>query len=282
MVEIREENTLVLMQAVAEATAQAAGRLAMSYLIQNKPLEVETKGPQDFVTAVDRQVEQLIRTKLREAFPDHAILGEEYGLEQQGAPIVWIVDPIDGTSNFMLDRPNWCVSIGATINGKAVLGVIFDPTKDELYSAAAGRGATRNGEPIHVNANATSSKAVFGVGFASAKSIEAHAQQITHILKSGCEYRRFGSSAMLLAHIADGRIDGYADARTGVWDAIAGMVLVREAGGVTQDFIESGDQAGSILAAAPGVAEIAARLLAIDLGEELGQSAQSSSDPIPA
>lgn len=260
-----EEKTLALMQAVAEAAAQAAGRLALSYLTQKKPLEIETKGPQDFVTAVDKAVELLIRRRLREAFPDHAILGEEFGLDRQGARVVWILDPIDGTSNFMRDRPSWCVSIGTTIDGKPVLGVIFDPVRDELYSAAAGRGATRNGVPISVNKDTTLYKPVFGVGFTSGKSVAAHAQLISHILDHGCEYRRFGSSAMLLAHVADGRLDGYADAKTSVWDVIAGLVLVREAGGVVEDFIESGAQSGSILAAAPGAAETASRLLAIDL-----------------
>lgn len=264
MVMAQEEKTLALMQAVAEAAAQAAGRLALSYLIQNKPLEIETKGPQDFVTAVDKAVELLIRERLREAFPDHTILGEEFGLDKQGARVVWVLDPIDGTSNFMRDRPSWCVSIGATIDGKPVLGVIFDPIRDELYSAAAGRGATRNGAPISVNKDTTLYKPVFGVGFTSGKSVAAHAQLISHILDHGCEYRRFGSSAMLLAYVADGRLDGYADAKTSVWDVIAGLVLVCEAGGVVEDFIESGAQSGSILAAAPGAAETASLLLAID------------------
>lgn len=259
-----DENALVLMQAVAEATAKAAGRLALSYLIENKPLEIETKGPQDFVTAVDKAVEVLIRNRLRAAFPNHAILGEEFGLDKEGARVVWVLDPIDGTSNFMRDRPSWCVSIGATVEGKPVLGVIFDPVKDELYSAAVGQGATRNGQPITVNQDDTLNKAVFGVGFTSGKSVSAHARQISHILDHGCEYRRFGSSAMMLAHVADGRLDGYADARTSVWDVIAGLVLVREAGGVVEDFIESGAQSGSIMAAAPRAAQTVSLLLAID------------------
>jgi len=261
---MQEEKTLVLMQIVAEATVQAAGRLALSYLTENKPLEIETKGPQDFVTAVDKHVELLIRNRLRQAFPDHTILGEEFGLDKEGARVVWILDPIDGTSNFMRHRPSWCVPIGATIEGKPALGVIFDPINDEMFSAAVGRGATRNGQPISVNQDTTLNKSVFGVGFTSGKSVAAHAQQISHILDHGCEYRRFGSSAMMLAHVADGRLDGYADARTSVWDVIAGLVLVREAGGVVQDFIESGAESGSILAAAPGAAETASLLLAID------------------
>jgi myo-inositol-1(or 4)-monophosphatase len=261
---VREENMLALMQAVAETTALAAGRMALAHLIQNKPLEIETKGPQDFVTAVDRAVELLIRNRLHDVFPDHAILGEEFGLDHEDARVVWVLDPIDGTANFMRDRPSWCVSIGATIDGKPVLGVIFDPVKDELYSATAGRGATRNGVPITVNMDLTRYKPVFGVGFTSDKSIAAHTRQISHILEHGCEYRRFGSSAMMLAHIADGRLDGYADALTSVWDVIAGLVLVREAGGVVEDFIASGAQSGSILAAAPGAAETASLLLAID------------------
>ena len=222
---------------------------------------------------MDKAVELLIRKRLRQAFPDHAILGEEFGLDKEGARVVWILDPIDGTSNFMCDRPSWCVSIGATVEGKPVLGVIFDPVKDELYSAAAGRGATRNGEPISVNKDTTLRKSVFGVGFTSGKSVAAHAQQISHILSHGCEYRRFGSSAMMLAHVADGRLAGYADARTSVWDVIAGLVLAREAGGVVEDFIESGAQSGSILAAAPGAAETAARLLTIDLKDGREQAA---------
>lgn len=270
---MNDEKTLALMQAVAEATVVAAGRLALSFLTRDKPLEIEVKGPQDFVTAVDKAVELLIRQRLHEAFPDHAILGEEFGLDRDGARIVWILDPIDGTSNFMRDRPGWCVSVGATLEDKPVLGVIFDPVKDELYSAVAGRGATRNGDPISVNRDSTLQKSVFGVGFTSGKSVAAHTRLIGHILNRGCEYRRFGSSAMMLAQVADGRLDGYADARTSVWDVIAGLVLVREAGGVVEDFIETGAQSGAILAAAPGVAATASVLLAIDLDEHREEAA---------
>jgi len=259
-----DQQMLARMQGVAEAVAQAAGRLALSHLRDSKPLEIETKGPQDFVTAVDKAVERLIRQRLAETFPDHAILGEEFGLDREGQRVVWVLDPIDGTSNFMRDRPSWCVSIGAAIEGRPVLGVINDPVMDELYSAADGRGATRNGEPISVNRDDSAGNAVFGVGFTSGKSVAAHARQISHILEHGAEYRRFGSSAMMLAQVADGRLDGYADGRTSVWDVIAGLVLVREAGGVVESFVESGAEVGAILAASPAAAETAARLLAID------------------
>jgi myo-inositol-1(or 4)-monophosphatase len=258
------EVKLQQMRAVAEAAAQAAGRLALSYLQQSKPLQIEVKGPQDFVTAVDKEVELLLRQRLHACFPDHAILGEEFGLDREGASVVWVLDPIDGTSNFMRDRPGWCVSIGALVDQRPVLGVIYDPVKDELYSAVTGMGATRNGEPIFVHREATMRKAVFGVGFTSGKSVEAHAQQISHILNNGCEYRRFGSSAMMLAQVADGRLDGYADGLTCIWDVLAGLVLVREAGGVVEDFVASGAERGAILAAAPRVAKIMGHLLEID------------------
>lgn len=259
------DQMLNQMRSVAEAGAQSAGRLALSYLHQNKPLEIEVKGPQDFVTAVDKAVEQLLRSKLQACFPEHAILGEEYGLDREGARIVWVLDPIDGTSNYMRDRPGWCISIGAMVDQRPMVGVIYDPVKDELYSAATGQGATRNNERICVNAEATLRKAVFGVGFASAKSAEAHARQVLHILSHGCEYRRFGSSALMLAQIADGRLDGYADGLTCIWDVLAGLVLVREAGGVVEDFIASGHEKGAILAAAPRAAEMMGDLLAMDL-----------------
>src|SRR5690554_2697394 len=156
-----DQQMLARMQGVGEAVAQAAGRLALSHLRDSKPLEIESKGPQDFVTAVDKAVERLIRQRLGETFPDHAILGEEFGLDREGQRVVWVLDPIDGTSNFMRDRPSWCVSIGAAIEGRPVLAVIYDPVKDELYSAADGRGATRNGEPISVNHDDSAGKAVF-------------------------------------------------------------------------------------------------------------------------
>ncbi|MDD7973592.1 inositol monophosphatase family protein [Roseinatronobacter alkalisoli] len=275
------EVELQQMRVVAETGAQAAGQSALSYLRQSKPLQIEVKGPQDFVTAVDKEVEWLLRRRLQDSFSDHAILGEEFGLDREGASVVWVLDPIDGTSNFMRDRPGWCVSVGAMVDQQPVLGVIYDPVKDELYSAVTGMGATRNGEPIFVNREATLGKAVFGVGFTSGKSVEAHAQQISHILNNGCEYRRFGSSAMMLAHVADGRLDGYADGLTCIWDVLAGLVLVREAGGTIEDFTASGAERGAILAAAPWAAEMIGYLLEIDrkalpgLAENPGETARS-------
>ncbi|NUB45974.1 inositol monophosphatase [Fertoebacter nigrum] len=258
------EVQLHQMRGAAEAAAQAAGRLALSYLRQSKPLQIEVKGPQDFVTAVDKEVERLLRQRLQASFPDHAVLGEEFGLDREGASTVWVLDPIDGTSNFMRDRPGWCISVGAMVDQQPVLGVIYDPVKDELYSAATGQGATRNGDPISVSRDATLRKAVFGVGFSSGKSVQAHADQIIHILNNGCEYRRFGSSAMMLAQVADGRLDGYADGLTCIWDVLAGLVLVQEAGGVVEDFAASGAEKGAVLAAAPGAAEFLRQLMEID------------------
>ncbi|MDR6288285.1 myo-inositol-1(or 4)-monophosphatase [Inquilinus ginsengisoli] len=258
-----DQQTLALMRIVAEALARAGGQLARAHLAGHKALEIESKGPQDFVTVVDKAVETLIRGRLQEIFPDHAVLGEEFGLDRQGARIVWGLDPIDGTANFLRDRPVWCVSIGATIDGKPALGVIYEPVRDELYSAVAGQGATRNGTPIKVNAAARPDSAMIGVGYSPGKHVEAHVRQIGHILAHGGEYRRLGSSAMSLAYVADGRFDGYAAAHTNAWDVMAGLVLVKEAGGVTDDFIESGVQSGPVTAAAPGVAALAQQLKAL-------------------
>jgi myo-inositol-1(or 4)-monophosphatase len=258
-----DQQTLALMRIVAEALARAGGQLALAHLADHKALEIESKGPQDFVTVVDKAVETLIRGRLQEIFPDHAVLGEEFGLDRQDARIVWGLDPIDGTANFLRDRPVWCVSIGATIDGKPALGVIYEPVRDELYSAAAGQGATRNGTPIKVNAAARPDSAMIGVGYAPGKHIDGHVRQIGHILAHGGEYRRLGSSAMSLAYVADGRFDGYAAAHTNAWDVMAGLVLVQEAGGVTHDFIESGAQSGPVTAAAPGVAALAKQLMGL-------------------
>lgn len=258
-----DRQTLALMRIVAEALARAGGRLALAHLAEHRDLAIEAKGPQDFVTAVDKAVETLIRGRLKEIFPDHAVLGEEFGLDREGARIVWGLDPIDGTANFLRDRPVWCVSIGATIDGKPALGVIYEPVRDELYSAVAGQGATRNGTPIAVNAAARPDTAVIGVGYSPGRKIEEHVRQVGHILTHGAEYRRLGSSAMSLAYVADGRFDGYAAAHTNAWDVMAGLVLVREAGGVIDDFIESGAQSGPVTAAAPGVADLARQLRAL-------------------
>ncbi|WP_225766341.1 inositol monophosphatase [Inquilinus sp. Marseille-Q2685] len=258
-----DQQTLALMRIVAEALARAGGRLALAQLAERRDLAVEAKGPQDFVTAVDKAVETLIRGRLREIFPDHAVLGEEFGLDRQGARIVWGLDPIDGTANFMRGRPIWCVSIGATVDGKPALGVIYDPVHDELYSAVAGQGATRNGTPIAVNAAARPEAAVIGVGYAPGRKVDAHVRQIDHLLSHGAEYRRIGSSALLLAYTADGRVDGFSAAPINAWDVLAGLVLVREAGGVTDDFIESGAQSGPVTAVAPGVADLARQLRAL-------------------
>ncbi|MFO1060069.1 MAG: inositol monophosphatase family protein [Dongiaceae bacterium] len=241
---------------VAMAVAREAGGLAARLRAAPERLGVELKGPQDFVTAADRAVERLIAERLGAAFPDDGFLGEEgVGGGGGAADRLWVVDPIDGTANFVRGRAEWCVSIGLVADGRPALGVIYHPAADQLFSAGRGQGARRNGEPIRVSGAVSLDGATVGLDYSFSEPREVHAGHVAAVLARGCEYRRNGSAALSLAHVADGRLDGFVELRLKPWDVVAGIVLVEEAGGWASDFLAGdGLQRGNpMIAAAPGV-----------------------------
>jgi myo-inositol-1(or 4)-monophosphatase len=177
-----------------------------------------------------------------------------------------VIDPIDGTHNFLTGIPFWCVSLALVTGGEAKLGLIYDPTADELFSAAAGAGAFLNGAPMRVSGETDLGRARLCVGFSYRRPVSDHVRAIEACLTAGCEYLRLGSGALALAYVAAGRFDGYWERHMNSWDAAAGIALVREAGGWTNDFPagEGLERGNEILAATPGLVEQFKELSGLD------------------
>jgi myo-inositol-1(or 4)-monophosphatase len=241
----------------AQAIAREAGELALRYRAAPETLDIAFKGPQDFVTEADRAVERLITARLRAAFPGDAILGEEYGSSGslKDAPVIWAIDPIDGTANFAAGRPDWCVSIGALVGGYPTLGVIHQPVLDDLYAARAGQGATRNGMPIAVRHCSDRAESTVCFEYSVGTDIDRYLALLDPHLRVGGEFRRNGSAAVSLAQIAAGVLDGFVELHLNLYDVLAGIVLVREAGGWTNDFIrlDALNEPNLMIAAVPGI-----------------------------
>jgi myo-inositol-1(or 4)-monophosphatase len=242
---------------VVESVAKEAGRLAASFHAKTDGLQVEMKGPQDFVTAADRAAERLIIERLSAAFPGSAFLGEEGGSQGSvaGAQMLWVIDPIDGTANFVRDRAEWVVSIGLLEAGEPTLGVIYQPSMDRLYAAERGYGAALNGKPIRVSETASLAAATIVLESSLGPHGAAQLKLIGGLRDRGGEYSRLGSAALSLALVADGRIDGFHAAFLNSWDVAAGIVLVREAGGWTSDFFagEGLLKGNSLVAGSPAI-----------------------------
>ena len=246
------------------AIAREAGALARRrFRPRPSALSLTFKGPQDYVLASDAEVEALIRLRLHEAFPQDAFFGEEGGGEFGGgtagtAQGTWVVDPIDGTANFARGIPHWCVSLAYVRAGEAEIGVIHDPMHHELYAAARGRGATLDGEIVRVSGLAEIAQATVEAGWSTRVPRAAYVGAVDRLKETGAAVRRSGSGALALAYVAAGRQEAYLELHMNAWDALAGLVLVREAGGWTNDYLarEGLTQGNPILACTPELAEV--------------------------
>lgn len=216
----------------------------------------EMKGPQDFLTVTDAAVEKLVRERLAGLFPEDGFVGEESGTAPGEA--VWVVDPIDGTANFARRIPHYCISIAFAARNEILLGAIYDPAHDELYFARKGRGATRNGAAISVSPVADPQSACVEMGWSARVPNATYLEVVAKILAAGANIRRAATGALGLAYVADGRSDAYAELHMFPWDCLAGLLLVREAGGRVCDFLAADglESGGRVLAAAPGVAAL--------------------------
>ncbi len=226
------------------AIAREAGALLMHYFHQH--LKVEYKGDADLVTAADRASEVLIRERIQQQFPGHDVLGEEQGLNDQGSEYRWYVDPLDGTTNFAHGYPVFCVSMALERrssdelgDGQSVriAGVVYDPTRDELFSAEQGRGAQLNGEKIHVSQIAKLNECLVATGFPSHKRHKNPNIYFYHQITLRTHgVRRAGSAALDLCCVASGRFDGFWEFNLNPWDTAAGVLIVEEAGGQVSRF----------------------------------------------
>jgi myo-inositol-1(or 4)-monophosphatase len=241
----------------AQGVVREAGQVALERYRRRETLTIERKGRQDFVSEADKACEAFVMGALLQAFPDDGFLGEEGGAQNPGSAATWIIDPIDGTSNFIAGIPIWCVSLGLVVGGKAVLGIVYNPVTDELYAAHAGGGAFLNGRRIRVSNVDKLDQARMALGFSYRQPVQAHVAAVSACLEASCEYTRFGSGALGMAFAADGRVDGYYEAHINSWDVAAGLALVTEAGGWCSDFFGKPDalkKGNVILAATPGLA----------------------------
>lgn len=204
----------------------------------DRQIAIEYKGDADLVTAADRASEKLIVAKLRELWPSHEIVGEEGTRDNTGtSEYRWYVDPLDGTTNFAHGYPVFCVSIGLEYRDELIVGILFDPTRNELFAAAKGSGATLNGKPIQVSKTKTLSESILATGFPSHKRHKNPNIHFYHQITLRTHgIRRAGSAALDLANVACGRYDGFWEFNLNPWDTSAAVVIVREAGGVVTKF----------------------------------------------
>lgn len=216
--------------------ARRAGRLLHEGLAG--PREIRFKGAIDLVTEMDVASEKLILDAIRTSFPDHAILAEESGAAVETAGgYKWVVDPLDGTTNYAHGLPIFCVSIGLEKDGDPVLGVIYAPVLDEMYAAEAGKGATLNGKPIRVSEVTELQRSLLVTGFPYDVRVKAtNLKHFGSFIHEAQAVRRLGSAAIDLAWVAAGRFDGFWEPRLAPWDLCAGACIVREAGGLVTGY----------------------------------------------
>ena len=222
---------------IAVRAARAAGSVITRYLNRVEQLSVEEKAKHDYVSEVDKMAEAEIVKELRKAFPDHAFLGEEMGASGKSSK-VWVIDPLDGTHNYLRGFPHFCVSIGFLDHGDPVHAVIYDPLRDELFTASKGDGAFLNDKRLRVSKRESLHGALLCTGFPyrQRKHLDAQLAMTRGLLNEAEDIRRTGSAALDLAYVAAGRLDGYFEIGLKPWDMVAGCLLVREAGGKFCDF----------------------------------------------
>jgi myo-inositol-1(or 4)-monophosphatase len=237
----------------ARSLAREAGALARRYFLRELVYSAQAKGPQDWVSAADHQVEALIREELASAFPSDSMLGEEDGGEL-GAN-TWIVDPIDGTINFVHGVRYWCVSIAFVVDGERRIGVVYDPSLDELFWAVRGGGAFCGDAPMHASSCLRVEESLLCAGYVPRHPLDDNLELERRLHEAGAAVKDMGAGALMLAHVAAGRFDAFIEPHMHPWDALAGLLLVEESGGRIYPYPGAGGLAtgGAVLASAPGI-----------------------------
>ena len=236
---------------------QSAGLLARDYFAQRDQLRVDRKGSHDWVSEADRKVESFIRERISEAWPDDRIVGEEHGGTSGENGFTWVIDPIDGTTNFLNGIPTWTIVLAGVAEGKTQFGVVHDPIYGETFSALRGSGARLNGQAVHVAEGKSLNEGTVGMGYSNRISPENVTSIVNALVVSGTMFNRNASGALSLAYVAAGRMLGYVEEHMNAWDCLAGQLLVAEAGGAVEDqdadeMIRAG---GRVIAGAPQVFE---------------------------
>ena len=241
---------------IAVKAARRAATIINRASTQIDLLPVQTKSPNDFVTEVDRAAEAAIIDVLRDAFPHHGILAEESGQTGEGE-YQWIIDPLDGTTNFIHGFPQYAISIALARNGVLEQAVVFDPTRNELFTASKGAGAYLNERRIRVSKRIRLSESLIGTGFPFREfdHVDAYLAMFRDLTQRTAGIRRPGAAALDLAYVACGRLDGFWEMGLQPWDMAAGVLLIQEAGGLVSDLAGDADfmRSGNIVAGGPKV-----------------------------
>jgi myo-inositol-1(or 4)-monophosphatase len=215
----------------ARELAERAGKLGMDYFGKLDSLNIESKGHQDMVSQADREVELFVRREIAKAYPDDGVIGEEHAPTDGSTGYTWVIDPIDGTANFVKGIPAWCVVIACARDGVTVTGVIHEPSTGETFYGEKGGGAFLNGKPIKTSASRSLGDGSLGVGFSSRDETARVPELIAELIRQRGVFFRNASGALMLAYVASGRLIGYVERHMNAWDCIAGMLLIEEAGG---------------------------------------------------
>ena len=239
---------------IAVRAARKAGDIIVRSCDRLDKLKVTVKSANDYVTEVDKRAEQAIIETLLKAYPDHSILAEESG-SHSGNDIEWIIDPLDGTTNFLHGIPQYAISIACRHKNKLEHAVVYDPIKDELFTASRGEGAQLNNKRIRVSQCKDQHGALFGTGipFRELDYLDNYLNMMKALIPNSAGIRRAGSAALDLAYVAAGRFDGFWEYKLNPWDMAAGILLVEEAGGLVGDFSGGFDyfKTGNVIAANP-------------------------------
>jgi len=219
--------------------------------------DIDIKQASDFVTRIDRESEQIIIKTIRRKFPDHHFLAEESLKESGTEQYRWIIDPLDGTTNYIHGYPVFSLSIALQLNGEIILGIVFDPLRGEIFTAEKGKGAFLNGKKTKVSTAVKMKNSLIATGFPFRKRelIDPYLMLFKNIFNRVSDIRRAGSAALDLAHVACGRCEGFFELSLGPWDIAAGGILIKEAGGTITDFGGGNDylSTGNVVAAAPAI-----------------------------
>ena len=257
---------------IAIRAARAAGRVLLRYAHQIDRIPVQTKRHNDFVSEVDRQAEAAIIRELRAKFPHHAILAEETGAQGTGE-FEWVIDPLDGTTNYLHGFPQFSVSIALRHQGRLLCGLVYDPLREELFTAARGEGALLNERRIRVSERRSLEGALIGTGFPfrDHRHLDTYLGMFKTVVQATAGVRRPGSAALDLAYVACGRTDGFWELGLSEWDMAAGALLIREAGGQVSDLRGGEDYlaTGNIVAGNPRVHQNLLKALRPHLNDSL-------------
>lgn len=233
---MKTTNDVQYMLFVAVDAARRAGTTLAEHVGGQR--EIIYKGEINLVTEMDRRAEQIVVSAIRSAFPSHGILAEEEARIENGSRFLWIIDPLDGTTNYAHGYPNFSVSIGLEEAGEVIAGVVYDPLRDEMFTAIKGQGAALNSRPIRASGVDSLIRSLLATGFPYDRVVSPvnNLVHFNRMIMASQEIRRSGSASLDLCAVAAGRLDGYWELKLQPWDVAAGCLIVREAGGVVSDF----------------------------------------------